>query len=370
MTFEEFKNLALNPPKRNVETFFEVIKIEIATLRDGKRSHYPSFKVYRQLSGVTHTLEEAEALMMRIISDDREYRKEIYCFHIKEFPFCEIVGDAFYGEGMSWRLYDASGKFMDKTYCSALQSDWDTEYGRFRGRPVETRRFKAGDIVEVLDGYEIKLAVATCSGTLTIEDCWKRWFGCSMEELQSEIWRGMWEGMSEEEFEDFKMSHSIWDASDDQVPVIDGPGYDEYHYHVHTLDIMPLRFKLSKKLRQHYERNYQAMRRENAGCLEGSIGKRGTGLPVIITVCMKDADEEIPIIKFQNTYSGKIRRTTLIPMTVSDDPQITTPDVTLKITHDDFEKIRQWVMLNKEVLLQHWNYDITTSDVIDRMKKV
>lgn len=370
MTFKEFKNLALTPPKRDVETFFEVIKIEIAPLKDGKRCHYPSFKVYRHLSGVTHTLEEAEALMMKIISDDREYRKEIYCFHIKEYPFGEIVGDAFGGCGMSWRLYDANGKFMDKTYCSALQADWDTKYGRFRGRPVETRRFKAGDIVEVLDGDEVRLAVATCNVALSIDNCWNRWFGCSKEELHAEGWRGIGQGMSDEEFEDFKMSKSIWDASDDQIPVIDGPGYDEYHYHVHTLDIMPLRYKLSKKMRMHYERYYQAMRRENAGWLEGSIGKRGTGLPVIICVYMKGANGEIPIIKFQNTYSNKIRRATLIPLTVSDDPHVTTPDVTLKITHDDFEKIRQWVMLNKEILIQHWNYDITTADVIDRMKKV
>ncbi|GEM_PF-2574282 len=369
MTFEEFKNLALNPPKRNVETFFEVIKIVIAPLKNGKRCHYPNFKVYRQLVSVTHTLNEAENLMMEIISDDRDYRKEIYCFHIKEYPFGEIVNDAFCGNGMSLRLYDADGRFMDKTYCSALQADWDTEYGRFRGRPVETRRFKAGDIVEVLDGDEVRLAVATCNGALSIEECWKRWFGCSREELQAEGWRGMGQGMSDEEFEDFKMSHSIWDASDDQIPVIDGSGY-EYHEHIQTLDIMPLRFKLSKKLRQRYERYYRDLRRADAGFLEGSISKAGTGLPVIIFVYMKDVDDDIPVIKFQNTYSNKIQRTTLIPLTISDDPQITTPNVALKITHDDFEKIHQWVILNKEILLQHWNYDITTADVLDRMKKV
>lgn len=369
MTFEEFKNLALTPPKRDVETFFEVIKIEIAPLKDGKRCHYPSFKVYRHLSGVTHILEEAEALMMRIIEESKEYSSDIYCFHIKEFPLGKIIGDAFYGSGMSWRLYDANGKFMDKTYCSVLQADWDTEYGRFRGRPAETRRFKAGDIVEILDGDKVRLAVATCNGALALEDCWNRWFGCSREELQAEGWRGIGQGMSDEEFADFKMSHSIWDASDDQIPVIDGPGY-EYHEHIQTLDIMPLRFKLSKKFRQRYERYYRDMRRADAGFLEGSISKAGTGLPVIICVYMKDADDDIPVIKFQNTYSNKIRRTTLIPLTVSDDPHVTTPDVTLKITHDDFEKIRQWVILNKEILIQHWNYDITTADVIDRMKKV
>lgn len=369
MTFEEFKNLALNPPKREIETFFEVIKIEVAPLKDGKRCHYPSFKVHRHLSGVTHTLEEAEALMLKIIDKAKEYNDDIYCFHIKEYPFGEIVGDAFGGCGMSWQLYDANGKFMDRTYCSAIQADWDTEYGRFRGRPVETRRFKAGDIVEVLDRDEVKLAVATSSGTLSIEECWERWFGCSKEELQAEEWRGMGRGMSDEEFEDFKINHSIWDASDDQIPVIDGPGY-EYHEHIQTLDIMPLRFKLSKKLRQRYERYYQDMRRANAGWLEGSIGKRGTGLPVIISVCMKDTEEDIPIIKFQNTYSDKICRTTFVSLTISNDPQIHKSDVTLKIAQDDFEKIRQWVILNKDILLQHWNYDITTADVCDQIKKV
>lgn len=51
------------------------------------------------------------------------------------------------------------------------------------------------------------------------------------------------------------------DASDDQTPVIDGPSYAT-HDHVHTLNIMPLRFMLSKRLRKRYEGYYKAMLKE------------------------------------------------------------------------------------------------------------
>lgn len=51
------------------------------------------------------------------------------------------------------------------------------------------------------------------------------------------------------------------DSSDDQIPVIDGPSYFT-HEHIHILNIMPLRYPLSKKLRQRYEGYYKAMLKE------------------------------------------------------------------------------------------------------------
>ncbi|MCM1140723.1 MAG: hypothetical protein NC453_19305 [Muribaculum sp.] len=49
----------------------------------------------------------------------------------------------------------------------------------------------------------------------------------------------------------------ILDGSDDQAAVIYGPGY-EYHNHIPTLNIMPLRFSLSQRLRKRYESYWQA----------------------------------------------------------------------------------------------------------------
>lgn len=46
------------------------------------------------------------------------------------------------------------------------------------------------------------------------------------------------------------------DDTDDQITVIDGPDYS-WHDHVSPIFIMPLRYPLSKKLRDCYENYYK-----------------------------------------------------------------------------------------------------------------
>ena len=176
---------------------------------------------------------------------------EIYCFHIKEFPIGEYMSFNWEGYGVSWRLYDSTGRFLDRTYCSDLEFDHRTPYGQYRGRPEESFRFKAGDIVEVLDGDEVRLAVAT-GAPLTIEWYW---------ELRERIRKRLEEEMQREVTDEELENAYIPDSSDDQIPVIDGPSYDT-HEHVHILNIMPLRYPISKKLRDKYEGYYRAMLKE------------------------------------------------------------------------------------------------------------
>lgn len=254
MTYEEFKALALNPPRRDEETIFEVIEYDVKDLPGRKRNHYPKFDVRHYRVGICHTLPEAEALMYEAIKRAEEYNDEIYCFHIKEYPMGELLDFLWEDYGESWRLYDSQGRFLDKTYCSSLECDHRTIYGRYRGRPEESFRFKAGDIVEVLDGDEVRLAVATGSG-LSIEWYWEMWQ--RIKKKEGFIYTKDGSEMADDEVEELYFP----DASDDQTPVIDGPSYAT-HDHVHTLNIMPLRYPLSKKLRLRYENYYKAMLQE------------------------------------------------------------------------------------------------------------
>lgn len=91
MNYEEFKALALNPPRRDEETIFEVIEYDVKDLPGRKRSHYPKFDVRHYRVGICHTLPEAEALMHEAIKRAEEYNDEIYCFHIKEYPMGELL---------------------------------------------------------------------------------------------------------------------------------------------------------------------------------------------------------------------------------------------------------------------------------------
>lgn len=253
MTFEEFRELALNPPRRERETVFEVIEYEVRDLAGRRRSHYPKFDVRHFCVGFGKSLEEAEAVMRKAIDAKEEWDDDVYCFHIKEFPIGEYMAFNWEGYGVSWRLYDAEGRFMDTSYCSDLREDHDTRYGRYRGRPEETFRFKAGDIVEVLDGDEVRLAVAT-GEPLSVE-----WYWGLRERIRKRLEEEHQREVTDEEVEE----DYIADSSDDQVPVIDGPSYST-HDHVHILNIMPLSYQISKKLRERYEGYYRAMLKEES----------------------------------------------------------------------------------------------------------
>ena len=255
MTFEEFREMAINPLRRDVDTIFQVIEYDVKDLPGRRRCHYPKFYVRHFCVGYCKTLTEAENVMKDAIREAGKYNTEIYCFHIKEFPIGEYMSFNWEGYGVSWRLYDATGRFLDRTYCSDLELDHGTPYGRYRGRPEESFRFKAGDIVEVLDGDEVRLAVAT-GAPLTIEWYW---------ELRERIRKR--KGFIGECDEDRELTDEeveaayIPDSSDDQIPVIDGPSYAT-HEHVHILNLMPLRYPISKNLRDKYEGYYGAMLKE------------------------------------------------------------------------------------------------------------
>lgn len=255
MTFEEFKELALNPPRRDEDTIFEVIEYDINDLPGKRRNHYPKFDVRHFRVGFCHTLDRAEAMIHNAIEEAKKYSSEIYCFHIKEYSIDELLIPTWGDYGTSWRLYDSYGQFLDKTYCSALERDSHTIYGHYRGRPKESFRFKAGDIVEVLNGDEVRLAVAT-GAPLSIN-----WYWSLMERIKNR------EGIIEEysrdnEMTDLQIEDMYFpDSGDDQIPVIDGPSYNT-HDHVAILNIMPLHYKLSNKMRQRFEGYYNAMLKE------------------------------------------------------------------------------------------------------------
>ncbi len=254
MTYEDFKRMALNPPRHNEDTIFEITRREIAWSWERRRIRYPKFPVTEFRIGFSHSLTGAEELIGKAVSDaaKRGNADDIYCFHVKEYPVDMFDWMGCYNYGVAWRLYDRTGKLLDHSWCSSMERDFNTEFGKFRGRPDESIRFKAGDIVEVYDAREkcIKLAVATQS-PINIDWCWG-YRGRCREELSpgtpDDMELGWYYGL---------------DFSDDQAAVIDGPGY-EYHQHIPTFDIMPLSLPLSDKLRRRYEGFWEACQKQDA----------------------------------------------------------------------------------------------------------
>lgn len=71
-------------------------------------------------------------------------------------------------------------------------------------------------------------------------------------------------------------------------------------------------------------------------------------------------------IKFQNNTSQKLNGAELIPMTISDDPQIPkSVHSKLKISQKEVTRIKQWIILNNSVLLDYANDKITTKQLYE-----
>lgn len=107
-----------------------------------------------------------------------------------------------------------------------------------------------------------------------------------------------------------------------------------------------------------------------------NISQNTTGLDVIIWVQTNNTQStgkhNLPRIKFQNNTATKIQINELIPISISDDPKILLKNNDLdkiKISQTQINGIKQWIMKNKEILIDYWEEKITTDELFQKLKK-
>ncbi len=178
MTFDEFKELAQNPPRKEQDTIFVLSRTVIDELPERCRQHYPEYEITRDReTGYFHTLEEAEGAMRKHaekvrkgLSEEYSLEYETYCYEIKERPMGEL---GYASTVVTHRVYDADGCLTEQTLCATgCFTHEDYIYGIFRGRTEEQMRFKPGDIVEFVRCNKVSLGFVVCQ-PLGVEDCWR-----------------------------------------------------------------------------------------------------------------------------------------------------------------------------------------------------
>ena len=107
-----------------------------------------------------------------------------------------------------------------------------------------------------------------------------------------------------------------------------------------------------------------------------NISQSTTGLDVIIWVQTNNTQStgkhNLPRIKFQNNTATKIQINELIPISISDDPKILLKNNDLnkiKISQTQNNGIKQWIIKNKEILIDYWEEKITTDELFQKLKK-
>lgn len=73
-------------------------------------------------------------------------------------------------------------------------------------------------------------------------------------------------------------------------------------------------------------------------------------------------------IKIQNNYSTNCMTGDLLTLTISDNPQLGKTFTKIRIKNKDIEKVRQWIIQNKQVLNDYTNGKIFTEDLLKLLK--
>ena len=108
-----------------------------------------------------------------------------------------------------------------------------------------------------------------------------------------------------------------------------------------------------------------------------NISQNTTGLDVIIWVQTNNTQSNgkynLPLIKFQNNTATKIQINELIPISISDNPEILLKNNDLnkiKISQAQINEVKQWIVKNQEILIDYWQEKITTDELFQKLKKV
>jgi len=96
-----------------------------------------------------------------------------------------------------------------------------------------------------------------------------------------------------------------------------------------------------------------------------SLSQRATGLPVVVIVL---SGEGIPKMGFQNDTETRYDPDHVLYLSISDNPQLLSEDAELQITPEQFEMVRQWIILNQDALLAYWHCESITDELINQLK--
>lgn len=171
MTFEEYKELALNPPLYKGGT---ICRVDVYGYYDEWICDEGGCRLIKAHTSYHINWAEAVSALPKIYDAVKKDGQKIYCALIYEIP----TGiDMRYERYTRVASYDAECRLIDQTLSAESCCVNDTELETFRGRDRSMIRFQPGDIVEVLRLYcEMDPYVETAIITKTpptIGDSWR-----------------------------------------------------------------------------------------------------------------------------------------------------------------------------------------------------
>jgi hypothetical protein len=91
-----------------------------------------------------------------------------------------------------------------------------------------------------------------------------------------------------------------------------------------------------------------------------------TGLPMVVWVSVK-LHSAGARVKVQKDDSTKINPNNTFSVSISDEPRIVAGEYN---DNKNLEQLYGWIILNKDVLLQYWNFEISTKEMLEKIKPI
>jgi hypothetical protein len=217
---------------------------------------YPEFRIYDAMHFYFKTLEESQKKIPELVRTMKEERKEARRGSASHnlLPYTFVIDEVPMGQELNWRdavqawwVYDKKGKLV----IHSLVSEMDYEGGKlepFFGRLPEMCPVKKGDIVEVVDGNNVRLEIV-CALPTDPKSVLER-----IQRFREWLHQGHPE-ITDDELEKVFVN----DYSDDCYITLDGTmieGKDTYmcsHSHPSVKWVFPARMKVPEEVREKLE---------------------------------------------------------------------------------------------------------------------
>lgn len=242
MTFEEFKELALNPPYIEQASVYRVDVHCYIKPSEGWDATETRFEVQCTQSFVFSDLSSARCKLKEVIGD-KELKERLYAVYTYQLPFGKDISNDLYQR--LW-VYDRLGNLNGQSCCTSIIEDLAHISAKFRGHEAKSIRFNPGDIVEVYDRERGVVRLATViKCPMTVEQCWEERkhveISCNVENISAEF-----------------VDANYWlYADNDCYLAVDGPDFESNRLHPRIYDVFTPAHPISSELRQHFAEYYR-----------------------------------------------------------------------------------------------------------------
>ncbi len=98
-----------------------------------------------------------------------------------------------------------------------------------------------------------------------------------------------------------------------------------------------------------------------------NLRQNSTGMPMVIWVSEKGYVKHGPRIKVSKTHSHKADIQNSVSVSINDKPEIVAG---IGLNTKDFELVRQYIKINKDILLDYWYGNIDTAELVTGLVKI